>query len=233
MGGGLPQIASPYLGVYYPAGLTNDLAGNQVVVPASHAVLRTFLYNDQVAYPWFAPAGTKRGLVDNLSDIGYIDSASGGFVHNGINQGLRDALFGLNVNVITQLPNVGLVVFAQQTRSGTSSAQSRVNVARLENYLRTIFASISTGYLFEPNDQITRKSIAREFELALNNILALRGLYDFLVICDTSNNTPFTISNDQLYVDVAIEPIRDVEFIYIPIAIYNPGSIKALGASST
>jgi len=233
MGGGLPQIASPYLGVYYPAGLTNDLAGNQVVVPASHAVLRTFLYNDQVAYPWFAPAGTKRGLVDNLSDIGYIDSVSGGFVHNGINQGLRDALFGLNVNVITQLPNVGLVVFAQQTRSGTSSAQSRVNVARLENYLRTIFASISTGYLFEPNDQITRKSIAREFELALNNILALRGLYDFLVICDTSNNTPFTISNDQLYVDVAIEPIRDVEFIYIPIAIYNPGSIKALGASST
>ena len=124
-------------------------------------------------------------------------------------------------------------MFAQQTRSGTSSAQSRVNVARLENYLRTIFASISTGYLFEPNDQITRKSIAREFELALNNILALRGLYDFLVICDTSNNTPFTISNDQLYVDVAIEPIRDVEFIYIPIAIYNPGSIKALGASST
>ena len=233
MGGGLPQVASPYLGVYYPAGLTNDLAGNQVVVPASHAALRTFLYNDQVAYPWFAPAGTKRGLVDNLSDIGYIDSATGGFVHNGINQGLRDSLFTLNVNPITQLPGTGLVVYAQQTRSGTSSAQSRINVARLENYLRTIFASISTGYLFEPNDQLTRKSIARQIESALNNVLSLRGLYDYLVVCDTSNNTPYTIANDQLYVDVAIEPTRDVEFIYIPIAIYNPGGIAAIGTSST
>ena len=232
-GGGLPQVASPYLGVYYPAGMTNDLAGNQIVVPASHAILRTMLYNDQVAYPWFAPAGVHRGLVDNLSDIGYINSTTGGFVHNGISQGVRDALFGLNVNPITQLPGTGLVVFGQLTRSGSTSAQSRVNVVRLENYLRTIFASISNGYLFEPNDQITRKSIARQIEAALANILSLRGLYDYLVICDSSNNTSSTIANSQLYVDVAIEPERDVEFIYIPIAIYNPGTIASLGGSST
>ena len=233
MGGGLPQVASPYLGIYYPAGLTNDLSGNQIVVPASHAVLRTMLYNDQVAYPWFAPAGVHRGLVTNLSDIGYINTTTGGFVHNGISQGVRDALFGLNVNPITQLPGTGLVVFGQLTRSGSTSAQSRVNVVRLENYLRTIFASISNGYLFEPNDQITRKSIARQIEAALANILSLRGLYDYLVICDSSNNTSSTIANSQLYVDVAIEPERDVEFIYIPIAIYNPGTIASLGGSST
>jgi hypothetical protein len=58
----------------------------------------------------------------------------------------------------------------------------------------------------------------------------LRGIYDYLVVCDTSNNTPFTIANNQLIVDVAIEPERDVEFIYIPISIYNPGAIAALGA---
>ena len=232
-GNGLPQVASPYLALYYPAGLTNDLAGNQVVVPASHAALRTYLYNDQVAYPWFAPAGVNRGLVDNLSDIGYIDTTTGGFVHNAINQGLRDALFTLNVNPITILPGTGMVIFGQLTRSGDTSARSRVNVVRLENYLRTIFASVSNGYLFEPNDQITRKSIARQIELALNNILSLRGIYDYLVVCDTSNNTPFTIANNQLIVDVAIEPERDVEFIYIPISIYNPGAIAALGATST
>jgi Phage tail sheath C-terminal domain len=225
--------ASPYLAVYYPAGLTTDLAGNSVVVPASHAVLRTYLYNDQVAYPWFAPAGVNRGLVSNLNDIGYINATTGAFVHNGINQGLRDSLYTLNINPITQLPGTGLVVWGQETRSGDTSSRNRVNVVRLENYLRVIFASVSNGYLFEPNDTITRKSIATQVESALSNVLALRGLYDFLVICDTSNNTASTIANNQLYVDVAIEPMKDVEFIYIPIAIYNPGTIATLNASST
>ena len=234
-GNGLPSDASvsPYLALYYPAGRTNDLAGNTVVVPASHAVLRTYLYSDQISHPWFAPAGLTRGLVSNLSDIGYIDATSGTFIHNSISQGLCDALFTTNINPITQLPGSGLVVFGQLTRSGTTTARNRVNVVRLENYLRTIFASVSNGYLFEPNDAITRKSIATQIENSLNNVLALRGLYDFLVICDTSNNTPGTISNNQLYVDVAIEPMRDVEFIYIPIAIYNPGSIAQLNTTST
>jgi len=225
--------ASPYLGVYYPAGLTNDLSGNSVAVPASHAVLRTFLYNDNVSYPWFAPAGVHRGLVNNLSDIGYVDASSGKFVHNGINQGLRDSLYSMSINPITQLPGTGLVVWGQETRSGSSTSRNRVNVVRLENYLRTIFKSIANGFLFEPNDAITRKTIASQVESALHDVLSKRGVYDFLVICDTNNNTPSTIANNQLYVDVAIEPMKDVEFIYIPIALYNPGTIANLGATST
>ena len=225
--------ASAYLGVYYPAGLTNDLSGNTVVVPASHAVLRTYMFNDNVSYPWFAPAGTHRGLVDNLSDIGYIDQASGSFVHNGISQGTRDVLYTLNINPITQLPGTGLVVWGQETRSGTSTARDRVNVVRLENYLRVIFKSVANSFLFEPNDTVTRKTIATQIESTLHDVLSKRGLTDFLVICDSSNNTSSTIANNQLYVDVAIEPMRDVEFIYIPIAIYNPGVIAGLGLSST
>ena len=225
--------ASPYLAVYYPSGLTNDLAGNTVAVPPSHAVLRTFLYNDNVSYQWFAPAGVHRGLVENLSDIGYVDAQSGSFIHNGINQGLRDSLYSININPITQLPGTGLVVWGQETRSGDSTARNRVNVVRLENYLRTVFARIANGFLFEPNDGITRKSIATQIESALHDLLSKRGVYDFLVICDTSNNTSSTIANNQLYVDVAIEPMKDVEFIYIPIALYNPGTIANLGAAST
>ena len=234
-GDGLPSdaSASPYLALYYPAGQTNDLAGNTVVVPASHAVLRTFLYNDQISYPWFAPAGVNRGLITNMSNIGYINSSTGQFVQNAVSQGLRDALFTLGVNPLTQLPGTGLVVFGQLTRSGSTTARNRVNVVRLENYLRTIFSSISNGYLFEPNDSVTRKSIASQIESALNNVLAHRGIYDYLVICDTSNNTSATIANNQLYVDVAIEPMKDVEFIYIPIAIYNPGAIAQLNTTSS
>ena len=93
--------------------------------------------------------------------------------------------------------------------------------------------TISNGFLFEPNDSITRKSMATQIESALHNIISQRGIYDFLVICDTSNNTPSVIANNQLYVDVAIEPMKDVEFIYIPIALYNPGTIASLGATST
>jgi hypothetical protein len=231
-GNGL-ATASPYLGVYYPAGLTNDLAGNNVAVPASHAVLRTFLYNDNVSYPWFAPAGVHRGLINNLSDIGYVDATTGSFVHNGINQGMRDTLYTLSINPLTQLPGTGLVVWGQETRSGSSTSRNRVNVVRLENYLRVIFKSIANGFMFEPNDSITRKTLASQIESALHDVLSKRGLYDFLVICDTNNNTPSAIANNQLYVDVAIEPMRDVEFIYIPIALYNPGTIANLGAAST
>lgn len=231
-GNGL-STSSAYLGVYYPAGLTNDLAGNNVAVPASHAVLRTFLYNDNVSYQWFAPAGINRGLVSNLSDIGYVNAKTGAFVHNGINQGLRDTLYQLSINPITQLPGTGIVVWGQETKSGGTTARNRVNVVRLENYLRTIFATIANAYLFEPNDTITRKSIASQIESSLHDLLSKRGLYDFLVICDTSNNTSSTIANNQLYVDVAVEPMRDVEFIYIPIALYNPGTVARLGAAST
>ena len=221
--------ASPYLAVYYPAGLTNDLAGNSVAVPASHAVLRTFLYSDNISQPWFAPAGSKRGLVANLSDIGYVDVTTGSFIHNGINQGLRDTLYTLNINPITQLPGTGLVVWGQETKSGDTTSRNRINVVRLENYLRRIFKSVSNGFLFEPNDTITRRTLQIQIESALHDVLSKRGLYDFLVICDTSNNTPSIITNNQLYVDVAIEPIKDVEFIYIPIALYNPGVVAGLG----
>jgi hypothetical protein len=221
--------ADAYLGVYYPSGRTNDLAGNSVVVPASHAVLRTFLYNDNVSYPWFAPAGTHRGLISNLSDIGYVDKMSGEWVHQSINQGLRDALYSHTINPLCQLPGVGLVVWGQITKSGSSSARDRVNVVRLENFLRVAFKSLANAYLFEPNDVGTRKSIARAIEGTLHDVLSKRGLYDFLVICDSSNNTSNTIANNQLFVDVAIEPVRDVEFIYIPIAIYNPGQIATVG----
>lgn len=221
--------ADAYLGVYYPAGRTNDLEGNEIVVPASHAVLRTFLYNDNVSYPWFAPAGTHRGLISNLSDIGYVDAQSGEWIHSSINQGLRDALYSQRINPLTQLPGVGLVVWGQVTKSGSSSARDRVNVVRLENFLRVAFKSLANAYLFEPNDVGTRKSIQRAIEGTLHDVLSKRGLYDFLVICDSSNNTSNTIANNQLFVDVAIEPVRDVEFIYIPIAIYNPGQIATVG----
>ena len=221
--------ADPYLGVFYPAGLTNDVQGNTVAVPASHMALRTFIHSDNVSYPWFAPAGVRRGLIDNASDIGYVNATTGGFVKSGINQGLRDSLYENKINPITVLPGVGLVNWGQKTRNGSASAMDRINVARLVNYIRTILATVGNGFLFEPNDKITRDQIKSIIEGAMNDLVAKRGIYDYVVVCDTSNNTPDRIARNELYIDIAIEPMKDVEFIYIPIRLKNPGDIAKLG----
>jgi len=223
------STADPYLAVYYPGGLSSDLSGNEIMVPASHMALRTYLYNDNVAYQWFAPAGTRRGLVSNATDLGYINYKTGEFVRTGVNQALRDSLYQLRINPITIIPGIGLVVWGQKTRDPNTESMDRVNVARLVNYVRTIFASAGNAFLFEPNDKITRDQFAGVLNRALNDLVAKRGIYDYLVVCDTTNNTPDRIANNQLYADVAIEPMKDVEFIYIPIRLFNPGDIAGLG----
>lgn len=220
---------SVYCGVYYPAGLTNDINGNEIVVPASHMALRTFIYSDNISYQWFAPAGTRRGLVDNATAVGYVDYTTGNFVRTGITQGQRDTLYQLRINPISLLPGAGLVVYGNKTRSSIAQSTDRVNVSRLVNYIRTILTSISNSYLFEPNDKSTRDQIKTAIEGAMNDLIAKRGIYDYLVVCDTSNNTSDRIARNELYVDIAIEPMKSVEFIYIPIRLKNPGAIEGGG----
>jgi hypothetical protein len=226
--GGL-TTADPYLAVYYPSGLSNDAQGNTIMVPPSHMALRTYIHNDNLAYQWFAPAGTRRGLVDNTTDLGYLDTVTGEFQRTGISQSMRDSLYTININPITIITGTGIVVWGQKTRNPVSSAMDRVNVARLVNYIRTILSTVSNGFLFEPNDKITRDQIKVIIESTLNDLVAKRGIYDYLVVCDTSNNTSDRIARNELYVDIAIEPMKGVEFIYIPIRLLNPGSIGGLG----
>jgi len=217
-----------YLGVYYPAGFTRDLSGNGVVVPSSHMTLRTILRSDQQSYPWLAPAGLRRGSVDNALAIGYIEAATGEFKSIGLTGGLRDVLYDARVNPITVFPgSAGITVYGQKTRYPLNSALDRVNVARLIVYLRQQIDALARQYVFEPNDDITRKSIKANIEKELNDIKAKRGLYDYVVQCDESNNTPQRIDRNELWVDIAIEPVKAAEFIYIPIRVKNTGSIAA------
>ena len=216
-----------YMAVYYPSGFTSDNAGNNVVVPPSHMVLRTIALNDQVAYPWFAPAGTRRGGVTNATSTGYINN-EGEFVAVALNEGVRDTLYSNNVNPITFLTGAGLVVFGQKTRARNASALDRVNVARLVVYLRSQLNQLAKPYLFEPNDKITRDEIKQQAESLLVELVGLRALFDFLVVCDETNNTPARIDRNELYVDIAIEPVKAVEFIYIPLRIKNTGEIAGL-----
>lgn len=215
---------------YYPSGLSTDLEGNNVVVPASHIVLRTMAYNDQVAYPWFAPAGLTRGVVTNASNVGYING-EGEFVPVALTNGQRDTLYGdgsrMGMNPITRFPGQGLYVFGQRTLQVGSSALDRVNVARLLAYLRERFDPLARPFIFEPNDRVTRSNVKQVFDGFLGELLSKRAIYDFIVVCDETNNTPAKIDRNELWIDIAIEPVKAAEFIYIPIRVVNTGELSS------
>ena len=214
-----------YLATFYPNGFTTDLSGSNAVVPASHMMLRTIALSDNVSYPWFAPAGTRRGGITNATAVGYIDSLSGEFQTVALNEGQRDTLYDLKINPIPFFNGVGLVNYGQKTRARNASALDRINVARLVVYLRSQLNKLARPYIFEPNDKITRDEIKQAVESLLLELVGLRALYDFAVVCDESNNTPARIDRNELYVDIAIEPVKAVEFIYIPLRVKNTGEI--------
>jgi hypothetical protein len=221
-------VGDAYAGAFYPSCQTTDLSGSPVVQPPSHMMVRTIIRSDEVAYPWLAPAGVRRGVVDNAVQIGYIDAITGEFVTLGVNQGLRDVLYTNRVNPITFIPGVGITNFGNKTTTSSVTALDRINVARLVAFLRGRLSQIAKQYLFEPNDQITRQSITAACTGLMIDLVAKRGIYDYLVVCDLSNNTPTTIDRNELYVDIAIEPVKAVEFIYIPVRILNTGGIASI-----
>tara|TARA_B110000908_G_scaffold172519_1_gene240481 strand:- start:1877 stop:4255 length:2379 start_codon:yes stop_codon:yes gene_type:complete len=215
-----------YSAAYYPAGSsTEPVTGKTVVVPASHMALYTFAYNDNISFPWFAPAGLTRGVVQNASSVGFITSENE-FKAISLTQGQRDEMYQNKLNPITTFIGQGTVIFGQKTLASTTTALDRVNVARLVAYLRERFDEIARPFLFEQNDTQTRARAAQVFERFLADILSRRGVTDFAVVCDTSNNTPARIDRNELYIDVAIEPTKSVEFIYIPIRIVNSGTLS-------
>jgi hypothetical protein len=219
---------SPYMGLWYPWGLTQDLQGTDVLVPPSLVALTTIAYNDSVAYPWFAPAGFTRGLVSVVSSVGYLDS-SGYYVPVKLTQGQRDVLYANSINPIAYMPGRGLVVFGQKTLDPIATALDRVNVARLCAYLSWHLNQLAQPFLFEQNDTQTRTNVTAVFKGYLNGLVGLRALYDFSVICDSSNNTPVRIDANQLWIDIAIQPEKSIEFIYIPVRVMATGATLPKG----
>lgn len=220
-----------YMGLFYPSGLSTDLTGTPVAVPPSHMMLRTFLRNDTIAYPWLAPAGTRRGTIDNASSIGYIDAATGEFqvIKNRI--GIRDVLYSNFINPLAFFTSVGLLNYGNKNSKDTQSALDRINVARLVNYIREKLTVLARPFVFEPNDALTRSQITSVVQTLFVDLVAKRGIYDYLVVCDGTNNTPARIDANQLWIDIAIEPVKAAEFIYIPVRIMNTGEIAERGST--
>ena len=216
-----------YMGLFYPSGIATDLQGNQVAVPPSYMMLRTFLRNDTISYPWLAAAGTRRGTIDNALSIGYIDSMTGEFMPIKTRLGIRDVLYINFINPLVFFTGVGLLNYGNKTSFNSSSALDRTNVARLIAYIRRQLTLAARPFVFEPNDALTRNQITGVVQTLMVDLVAKRGLYDYLVVCDESNNTPARIDRNELWIDVAVEPVKAAEFIYIPVRILNTGELGA------
>jgi hypothetical protein len=217
-----------YTAVFYPGAATmSALTGTgSIVVPTSTVMLKTIVRSDQLSDVWFAPAGNARGVLDCLS-IGYVNRSNrNSFTSTGTPQGLRDLLYTHSVNPLVYFPQVGLINYGNHTRQTDATALDRINVARLVAYLRGRLEQIVRPLVFEPNDKITRDKAKAIVDQLLNDVATRRGVYDFLVVCDRSNNTNATIDRNELHIDIAIEPVKSVEFIYIPVRIKATGQIK-------
>lgn len=217
-------LASNNVGIYYPWGLATNVDGSNVMVPPSMIAMSAIIFNDNVSYPWFAPAGFERGQVSGVvTSVGYLDSKEGEFRPVALTEGQRDTLYVNRINPIAEIPGRGLVVYGQKTLSSVSSAMDRINVSRLVVYLRYQFEQLAKPFLFEINDELTRQSVQQTFDRFLGEIVGLRGLYEYAVVCDGTNNTPERIDRNELWIDIAIKPAKAIEFIYIPVRVKNTG----------
>ena len=222
---------SVHVAYYYPWALASNLDGKNVVVAPSGVALRTITYNDNIAFLWFAPAGIRRGSITGVSSIGYVDGSLGGpttFVETNLNLGQRDALYQYaasgDINPLVFFPGKGFVLWGQKTSAPAASAMDRINVSRMIKYIKRQLRKNTLSFVFEPNDQLTRDNLKAVVDNFLGDLIVKRGLYDFASICDASNNGPDRIDRNELYIDIALKPVKSAEFIYIPIRIVTTGN---------
>lgn len=213
----------------YPHGITSNVDGVDVFVPATIGALNVYGYSDTASQLWFAPAGTQRGAVRDFSRIGYLTGTLGTvttFVDAPLSRGNRDDLykFGTNINPITNLPGRGIHLMGQKTSAPDASALDRINVVRLLCYVRRQLRRNLTPFLFQPNDKTTRDNINSMVTGFLEGIKIRRGLYDFAVDTETGA-TPENIDNNITEVRVALAPTKALEFIYVKLQVVRTGAI--------
>jgi len=158
--------------------------------------------NDIDNFPWFSPAGTSRGAILNAVKLAYNPS-----------QTQRDRLYSARINPVIVSPGGGIILFGDKTGLAKASAFDRINVRRLFIYLEDAISAAARDQLFEFNDEITRTNFVNIVEPFLRDVQAKRGIQDYVVICDETNNTAAIIDNNEFVADIYIKPARSINFI--------------------
>ena len=171
-------------------------------IPLNGDIAGTCARNDINNFPWFSPAGTARGAILNAVKLAYNPS-----------QAQRDKLYTNRINPVIFSPGAGIILFGDKTGFGKASAFDRINVRRLFLFIENAISNAAKDQLFEFNDEITRTNFVNVVEPFLRDVQAKRGINDFRVVCDETNNTAAVIDNNEFVADIFVKPARSINFI--------------------
>ena len=199
------NINSSYTATYGNwAKVYDDNSNEYIWIPFSGIAASIIAYSSDITYPWYAPAGFTRGKVDNVNELALKP-----------NQKQRDQLYKISINPVTTFPNDGMVVFGQKTLLSTPSAFDRINVRRLFLYLERITGKTVKYYVFEPNTYFTRTQVYNALNPTFNTVMQQQGMYDYRIVCSEQNNTSTVIDNNEMVIDIYIQPSRAAEYILV------------------
>ena len=202
-----------YAATYWPWLQTIDPdTAQKVWVPASTMMPGVYMFNDNSAEVWNAPAGINRGTMNNVVRA-----------ERYLTQGNRDTLYQSNINPIATFQSSGVTVFGQKTLQKKASALDRVNVRRLLIELKNYISQVADTFVFEQNTAATRVSFVSQINPYLASIQQRNGLYNFNVVMDETNNTPTVIDNNQMVGAIYLQPTKTAEFILLNFNILPTG----------
>jgi hypothetical protein len=173
-------------------------------IPLNGDIAGLCVRTDQTRDPWFSPAGVSRGAIKNVVKLAWNPT-----------QAQRDAIYSIGVNPVVSFPGQGTILYGDKTLITQPSAFSRINVRRLFIVLEKAIASASKFSLFELNDEFTRAQFIALVEPFLRDVKGRRGIYDYRVVCDTTNNTPEVIDGNKFIGDIYIKPARSINYIQL------------------
>jgi len=207
------EIDSNYACTYFPWIQIRDTQNNvNVYIPPTGEVVKAMAFTDNTKFPWFAPAGLTRGVTDARKS------------KYKLSQEACDVLYENRINPLKDFADAGTAIFGQKTLQVKESALDRVNVRRLLLQIKVLIANIAIRLVFEQNDQTTIDQFLQKATPILDNIKRERGLYEFRIKMDDSNNTPESRDRNELYGEIFLKPTRAVEFIGITFTITPTGA---------
>jgi len=171
-------------------------------VPCNPDVAGLMTRTNLVAFPWFSPAGQQRGVINNAVKLAYNPTKA-----------QRDKLYPNRINSFITTPGIGTLLFGDKTALGYASAFDRINVRRLFLTVEQALERAAQAQLFELNDELTRANFRNIVEPYLRDIEAKRGIYGYLVVCDSTNNTPDVIDNNEFRADIFLKPARSINYV--------------------
>ena len=209
----IADIDSSYSATYFPQIQIRDTENNvNVYLPPTGEVVKAMAFTDNTKFPWFAPAGLTRGVTDARKSKYKLSLDA------------RDVLYAGRINPLADFAESGTAIFGQKTLQVKESALDRINVRRLLLQIKVLIANIATRLVFEQNDQATIDQFISQSTPILDNIKRERGLQEFRIKMDDSNNTPETRDRNELFGEIFLKPTRAVEFIGITFTITPSGA---------